>query len=78
MDSKTPLPKEPRAMKTLYKQIMEHPDYKTKLSDDVRSTFHSYCIEGFGFRVKEYKAWARTIWKYLYIGTPMKTHPSLM
>lgn len=58
--------KMPVRISALYKQIMEHPEYKTKLDGTTRWAFEAGCVGGGSWCTKQNNAWSREIWKHLY------------
>ncbi len=58
--------KEPRNMKTVYSEILEHPDYKNKLDDNTRWSFEFGCVGGYSHCTRTNNKWARRIWRHLH------------
>jgi hypothetical protein len=67
-----PALKQPRRIRQLYQQILQHPDYKMKLSGGTRFAFESGCVSGYSWCEKENNKWSREIWNYLYLGEDPK------
>jgi len=63
-------PKMPRAIKKLYKQILNHPEYKNQ-KESLRFAFEAGCVGGGSWCFKENNKWSRKIWRHLYLGEPM-------
>jgi hypothetical protein len=63
-------PKMPRRIKELHKQIMAHPEYKTKLTSTTRFAFEGGCVGGGSWCDAENNKWSREIWKHLYANGP--------
>lgn len=61
-------PKMPHRISIVHKQILEHPDYATKLSDSTRWAFEAGCVGGGSACAKENNQWSRELWKSLYLG----------
>jgi hypothetical protein len=62
--------KEPHRLRTLWKQILEHPRY-SELSEGTRFAFENAVVGGMSWRVKENNRWSRELWRHLYLGTPL-------
>lgn len=63
-------PKCPRLIKIVHSEIMEHPDYTTKLDGSVRWAFEMGCVGMGSFCDKENNKWSRIIWAHLFLDGP--------
>lgn len=63
--------KEPRNMDVLHRAILDHPEYKTKLTESTRWCFENGCVAGFSSCTKENNKWSREIWRFLYKDIPL-------
>ena len=63
-------PKCPRLIKIVHREIMEHPDYTTKLDASVRWAFEMGCVGMGSFCDKENNKWSRKIWAHLFLEGP--------
>ena len=63
-------PKCPRLIKIVHGEIMEHPDYTTKLDASVRWAFEMGCVGMGSFCDKENNKWSRKIWTHLFLDGP--------
>lgn len=57
--------KQPRLVKKLYAQILEHEDYPL-LSKGTRWAFECGIVAGNSWCERENRKWARKIWEHLY------------
>jgi hypothetical protein len=64
--------KEPRRIARLYRDILRHPEYKSKLPETTRWVFEVACVGGGSQCHKENNKWCRKIWRHLYRGEPLK------
>lgn len=60
----------PRIIKTLHRQIMAHPEYKTLLDDNTRWCYETGCVRGASWCDAQNNKWSRQIWQFLYAGGP--------
>lgn len=66
------LPKMPRLMRTVYKQIEEHPDFPAwyNTPSGGNATAYQAAKNGWSARTRENNRWIRSLWRHLYWGEP--------
>jgi hypothetical protein len=70
--SQAKVPKEPKNIKVVRKQVREHPEYATKLSADTRRCFsRNEDLQG-GVNYNP-NLFVRELWRHLYAGAPCPT-----
>lgn len=68
-------PKMPRLMKTVYKQIEEHPNFKAWLGGPDSGNRFGYVAarDGFSWCTKENNKWIRSLWRHFYLGEQIES-----
>lgn len=59
--------KMPRLIKTVQQEILQHPEYQTKLNSVTRFCFEGNLEYGHSGTARTENRWYREIWKYLYL-----------
>lgn len=62
------VPRMPRDIKEVHKQIVAHPNYKTEFSESTRWCFQAGCVGGYSWCDRENNKWSRQLWRELYLG----------
>lgn len=63
------LVREPADMFDVFSQVLQHPEYESKISFATKYSFKTICVGGYSPGVAPANdAWARTVWRHLYVG----------
>jgi hypothetical protein len=68
--SKRPRLVGPFRIKRVYEEILNHPDYKSKLTESTRWAFEAGCVGGGSFCSQANNTWSRLIWSHLFENGP--------